>query len=122
MSEILVLYYSHRGSVRALAQQIARGIESRDGVTARLRTVPKVSPVCVASAPAIPTGFWDRQPLPTPGRLRRLLARTPFPQNFPLPARVRAKATVTAHLPTGFWGQRHLQGTTNPPASHAEAA
>jgi NAD(P)H dehydrogenase (quinone) len=28
MSEILVLYYSHRGSVRALAQQIARGIES----------------------------------------------------------------------------------------------
>ena len=56
MSEILVLYYSHRGSVRALAQQIARGIESRDGVTARLRTVPKVSPVCVASAPEIPTG------------------------------------------------------------------
>ncbi|EXI79383.1 MAG: NAD(P)H dehydrogenase (quinone) [Candidatus Accumulibacter appositus] len=54
MSEILVLYYSHRGSVRALAQQIARGIESTDGATARLRTVPKVSPVCVASAPGIP--------------------------------------------------------------------
>ena len=54
MSEILVLYYSHRGSVRALAQHIARGIESTDGATARLRTVPKVSSVCVATAPEIP--------------------------------------------------------------------
>ncbi|MCB1931624.1 NAD(P)H:quinone oxidoreductase [Accumulibacter sp.] len=55
MSEILVLYYSHRGSVRALAQHIARGIESVDGTTARLRTVPRVSAVCTASAPEIPT-------------------------------------------------------------------
>ena len=59
-----------------------------------------------ATAPAIPTGFWDRRPRATPGRLRRLLARTPFPHDFPLPARLRAKAAVTAHLPTGFWGQR----------------
>ncbi|MDP9372077.1 MAG: hypothetical protein M3Q65_06425 [Chloroflexota bacterium] len=59
-----------------------------------------------ATAPAIPTGFWDRRPQPTPGRLRRLLARTPFPHDFPLPARIREKATVTAHLPQGFWGQR----------------
>jgi NAD(P)H dehydrogenase (quinone) len=55
MLEILVLYYSHRGSVRALAEQIARGIESTDGAAARLRTVPKVSAVCAASAPEIPT-------------------------------------------------------------------
>ncbi|HRD93464.1 NAD(P)H:quinone oxidoreductase [Accumulibacter sp.] len=54
MREVLVLYYSHRGSVRALAQQIARGIESIDGVSARLRTVPKVSTVCTVSAPEIP--------------------------------------------------------------------
>lgn len=54
MPEVLVLYYSHRGSVRALAQQVARGIESVDGVTARLRTVPKVAAVCTASAPEIP--------------------------------------------------------------------
>ncbi len=32
-----------------------------------------------ATLPAVPTGFWDRNPKPTPGRLRRLLARTPFP-------------------------------------------
>jgi len=60
-----------------------------------------------ASSPPIPTGFWDRRPQPTPGRLRRALAHHPFPQDVPLPARMRIKAAVTAHLPTGFWGQRH---------------
>ncbi|MBE2260853.1 MAG: NAD(P)H:quinone oxidoreductase [Candidatus Accumulibacter sp.] len=55
MPEILVLYYSHRGSVLALAQQIVRGIESIEGVSARLRTVPKVSTVCAATAPEIPS-------------------------------------------------------------------
>jgi hypothetical protein len=50
-----------------------------------------------ASSPAIPTGFWDRRPQPTPGRLRRALARCPFPQDFPLPARIRRKAAITAH-------------------------
>ncbi len=54
MSEILVLYYSHRGSVRALARQIARGIDSVAGATARLRTVPRVSAVCAASEPPVP--------------------------------------------------------------------
>ncbi len=54
MSEILVLYYSHRGSVRALAQQIARGIESTGAATARLRTVPRVAAVCTASEPEVP--------------------------------------------------------------------
>jgi len=36
-----------------------------------------------ATAPAIPTGFWDRRPQPTPGRLRRALTRYPFPHDFP---------------------------------------
>lgn len=59
-----------------------------------------------ATSPTIPTGFWDRRPQPTPGRLRRALARAPFPHNFPLPARLHVKNAPTAHLPTGFWGQR----------------
>lgn len=54
MQDILVLYYSHHGSVRALAERIARGIESVAGMQARLRTVPRVSTVCEASAPAVP--------------------------------------------------------------------
>ncbi len=59
-----------------------------------------------ATGPAVPTGFWDRHPQPTPGRLRRVLARVAFPAHFPFPARIREKAAVTAHLPKGYWGQR----------------
>lgn len=55
MTEILVLYYSHRGSVRALAEDIARGIHQVPGAAARVRTVPKVSAVCEAVEPDIPT-------------------------------------------------------------------
>ena len=54
MSEILILYYSHRGSVRALAERVARGVESVSGMQARLRTVPKVSTVCEASEASVP--------------------------------------------------------------------
>ena len=54
MSEILVLYYSHRGSVKQLAQFVARGVEQVDGVRARLRTVPKVSTVCEATEAEVP--------------------------------------------------------------------
>lgn len=49
-----MLYYSHTGSVRELARLIARGIDSVSGVRARLRTVPRVSTVAEAVAPAIP--------------------------------------------------------------------
>ena len=52
--EILVLYYSHHGSVRELARHIARGIEQTPGIAARLRTVPRVSAVCEAAEGAIP--------------------------------------------------------------------
>lgn len=77
-----------------------------------------------ATAPASPTGFWDRCPQPTPGRLRRCLARTTFPHDSPLPGRIREKAAVTGHLRTGFWGQRRcaapalLPTATDTPAEH----
>lgn len=51
---VLVLYYSHGGAVAAMAQQIARGVTQTGGVEARLRTVPAVSPVSEATAPAVP--------------------------------------------------------------------
>lgn len=54
MQEILILYYSHRGSVRAIAERIARGVESVPGMQARLRTVPRVSTICEASEACIP--------------------------------------------------------------------
>ncbi|PKO39001.1 MAG: NAD(P)H-quinone oxidoreductase [Betaproteobacteria bacterium HGW-Betaproteobacteria-6] len=54
MQDILVLYYSHRGSIRALAERIATGIESVPGMQARLRTVPRVSATCEATEPDVP--------------------------------------------------------------------
>lgn len=54
MQEILVLYYSHSGSVTLMAQQISHGISSVKGFEARLRTVPKVSTLCAASEDDIP--------------------------------------------------------------------
>jgi len=54
MADILVLYYSATGSVQRLAQALARGIESVDGMHARVRTVPKVAPVVEKAEPAVP--------------------------------------------------------------------
>lgn len=59
-----------------------------------------------ATSPPIPTGFWDRNPQPTPGRFRRALARLPFPETYPLPGQIRKKASVTAHLLKGILGHR----------------
>ena len=52
--EILVLFYSHHGAVREMAQLIARGVNEVPGTAARVRTVPRVSTVTEASEPAIP--------------------------------------------------------------------
>lgn len=54
MADILVLYYSASGSVRALAQSVARGVESVEAMRARVRTVPKVAAVIDKPAPAVP--------------------------------------------------------------------
>ena len=51
---ILVLYYSRGGATAAMAEQVARGVERVQGVTARLRTVPAVSPDTEQGAADIP--------------------------------------------------------------------
>ena len=54
MPEILILYYSRHGSVAAMAEQVARGIESVSGMIARIRTVPPVSPDTQTVLPPVP--------------------------------------------------------------------
>ena len=54
MADVLVLYYSQGGAVKEMAQVIARGIESVNGVKARIRTVPKVSANCEATESEVP--------------------------------------------------------------------
>jgi len=54
MSDVLVLYYSRYGATADMAQWIARGIDEVEGMQARIRTVPPVSPVCEAVEDNIP--------------------------------------------------------------------
>lgn len=51
---ILVLYYSRYGATAKLAQFIARGVESIEGIEAKIRTVPMVSTTCEAVDKPIP--------------------------------------------------------------------
>lgn len=50
---ILVLYFSRKGHTEALAREVALGVENA-GAVSMLRTVPAVSPVSEATAPAVP--------------------------------------------------------------------
>ena len=54
MTEILVLFYSRKGSTAELARQICRGIESVPTAQARLRTVPAVTTVVEPPQSPIP--------------------------------------------------------------------
>ena len=54
MVEVLVLYYSKTGAVKELANYLARGVNSVDGVEAKLRTVPEISPDTKKSKEEIP--------------------------------------------------------------------
>jgi NAD(P)H dehydrogenase (quinone) len=54
MTEILVLYYSAGGSVREMAQLVARGIHQVVGASARVRTVPPVAPRTQVAEPPVP--------------------------------------------------------------------
>ena len=67
----------------------------------RARLAGSVLTAAAATAPAAPTGVWDRRPRPTPGRRRRVLAQADLPTDLRFPARIRATARVTAHLPKG---------------------
>lgn len=51
---VLVLYYSRHGKTEAMARQVARGIEQHRGMTARLRTVPDISPNTEAISSPVP--------------------------------------------------------------------
>ena len=54
MTEILVLYYSAGGSVREMAQLVARGVNQVAGAAARIRTVPPVAPRTQVAEPPVP--------------------------------------------------------------------
>lgn len=51
---VLVLYYSRYGATANMANHIAHGIDMVEGIEARIRTVPAVSPVIEATEDSIP--------------------------------------------------------------------
>jgi len=53
MGYILILYYSHNGNTKKMAEKIADGVEM-SGLEARVRTVPPISNVCESSQSDIP--------------------------------------------------------------------
>lgn len=65
-----------------------------------------------ATQPAQPSGFWDRSPKPTSGRLRRALATSHFCELQELSPRVRERPACTEHLPKGVLGHRRSSRTT----------
>ena len=108
--------------LRGAARQCVHAPATGQRLPELARLAGAVLSSAATTAPAIPTGARNRRPQPTPDRRRRFLARTPFPQDFPLPACLREKASATAHLPKGFWGQRRTPATPATPTTLAEAA
>jgi hypothetical protein len=80
--------------------------ESRQRLPELVLLAGAILSYAAATTPAIPTGFWDRQPKATPGRLRRALAGGAFSKLAVLPGSFRKKASPTAHLPKGVLGHR----------------
>lgn len=75
-----------------------------------------------ASEPAVATGFWDRSPRPTAGRLRRLLSSVYF-RDLPLPThKLRKKQSPTAHLPKGVDAHRRHKSFVETPEGLPMAA
>jgi hypothetical protein len=69
------------------------------GITRRASAYPSY---LAASQPAVPTGYCDRNPRRTAGRLRRVLTNADFFHDFTLPLRIRQKRSVTDQLPKGI--------------------
>jgi hypothetical protein len=93
-------------------RQYVFGAQSRQRLPEMALLAGSILSYVAATSPAVATGFWDRKPLPTAGRLRRVLSRAPFPEVSGLPGRMRKKASITAHLPKGVAGHRRRRRGT----------
>jgi hypothetical protein len=68
-----------------------------------------------ATHEAVPTGFWDRKPKPTAGRLRRVLATVTYEDLGDLPPELCKKNSPTAHLPKGVQAHRRRKRSWDDP-------
>ncbi len=88
------------------ARQFVFAPESRQRLPELALVAGAILMYSAATQPAIPTGFWDRAPKPTAGRLRRVLSQVHCADFVGLPEQLRKKQSPTAHLPKGVLGHR----------------
>jgi len=88
------------------ARQFVFAPESRQRLPELALVAGAILMYSAATQPALPTGFWDRAPKPTSGRLRRILAAVDCADFEGLPEQLRKKPSPTAHLPKGVLGHR----------------
>src|SRR5262249_54398606 len=88
------------------ARQFGFARESRQRLPERALVAGAILMYIAATQPALPTGFWDRTPKPTSGRLRRLLAQVHCADLQGLPEQLRNKQSPTPNLPKGGPGHR----------------
>jgi hypothetical protein len=93
------------------ARQFVFAPESRQRLPELALFAGAILSYIAATEPARSSGFWDRRPRPTAGRLRRALARVDFQELGELPPAFRKKAAPTAHLPKGVQGHRRRKRT-----------
>lgn len=65
-----------------------------------------------ALLPPMPSGFWDRTPKATPGRLRRVLAQAIFPNLADFDPQLRKKNSLSDHLPKGLNAHRRQKSVS----------
>lgn len=108
--------------VLGTGRQFVFGKESRQRLPEVALLAGAVLSYLAATEPAVATGFWDRQPKPTAGRFRRVLARVHYVNLGELPRELRKKNSPTAHLPKGVVGHRRRKPSTGPPSELPLAA
>jgi hypothetical protein len=106
------------GAVR----QFVIGPESRFRLPELTLLLGAVMTYAAATLPAVATGFWDRPPQPTSGRLRRALARVDFSMLVVPEGRIRKRNSVTAHLPKGLEAHRRSKPPPDMPITLPLAA
>lgn len=99
------------------ARQFVFAPESRQRLPELSLLAGAIVSYVAATQEAVATGFWDRVPKATSGRLRRVLARVNFSEFVSLPEPLRKKLVPTAHLPKGVLAHRRQKASDSSVAS-----
>jgi hypothetical protein len=96
-------------------RQFVFGTESRQRLPELALLAGSILAYLSASEPAHASGFWDRNPQPTAGRLRRVLSSVHYDNLGAIPSPIRKKDSPTAHLLKGVQAHRRRRPSLNLP-------